>query len=460
MPTLNWIGKEAVVEHHLRVPFRTLRDVPALACGAHDGGNLIVEGDNLAALKALLPEYAGLVKCVYIDPPYNTGNDNAGGRGWVYNDNVNSPSIREWLARAVGREGEDLSRHDKWLCMMYPRLALLRQLLRDDGLIFVSIDETEVAALLHLLDEIFGRGCRLAVFTWVRKKKGSNLSKELRKVTEYVVAYKRTDAKIELRGAPAYAEKMVPLVNRANQMSRLTFPAGRVFTGKGFADGRVAAGVKGAEKGELAVTLETEVEVEGGVVAGEFSLTGRFRWSQATVDEELERGSRFVLSRDFRVNVARYNQAEKFKAPASLLSPQEGVGTNEDATEELRAIFPEKDKLPFDYPKPTSLVEYLLRAATHSEKDALVLDSFAGSGTTAHAVLRLNRADGGRRRFILVELEPEIARAVTAERVRRVSEGYAGAGGERVEGLGGGFRFCELCEPPHGGGGAQASEGV
>jgi adenine-specific DNA-methyltransferase len=440
MPTLNWTGKEAVVTHHLRVPLRALREVPALACGA-GGGNLIVEGDNLSALRALLPEYESRVKCVYIDPPYNTGQS-----ARVYNDSVNSPAIREWLARCVRQSGADLTRQDKWLCMMYPRLALLRRLLRDDGVIFVSIDETEFADLVHLMDEIFGRACRLAVFTWVRKKKGSNLSKELRKVTEYVVAYKRTDSKIVLRGEPAYAEKMVPLLNRANQPARLTFPAGRIFVGKGFADGPVAAGVKGAGKGELAVTLENDVRIAGGVFAGEFALAGRFRWTQATVDEELRRGSRFVVSRDFRVNVARHNQAEKFKAPASLLSPADGVGTNEDAARELRRIFPERDRLPFDYPKPTSLVEYLVRAATEREKDAVVLDAFAGSGTTAHAVLRLNQRDGGRRRFILVELEADIARAVTAERVRRVCEGYRDADGARLEGLGGGFRFCELGE--------------
>src|SRR3954468_20859732 len=130
MPTLNWIGKDAVVNHHLRVPFQLLKDLPELACGAPGDCNLIVEGDNLAALKALLPYYAGQVKCIYIDPPYNTGNE-----GWAYNDNVNSPLILEWLHKTVGREDEDLSRHDKWLCMMYPRLSLLRQFLTQDGII-------------------------------------------------------------------------------------------------------------------------------------------------------------------------------------------------------------------------------------------------------------------------------------------------------------------------------------
>ena len=138
LPTLNWIGKEAVVNHHQQVPFHLLKDVPELSCGEPGSGNLIVQGDNLVALKALLPYYAGQVKCIYIDPPYNTGNE-----GWVYNDNVNSPEIREWLGKTVGKEGEDLSRHDKWLCMMYPRLALLREFLWQDGAIFISIDDNE-----------------------------------------------------------------------------------------------------------------------------------------------------------------------------------------------------------------------------------------------------------------------------------------------------------------------------
>ncbi len=142
MPTLNWIGKETVVKHHKDVPLRLLEPVPELSCGAAEGGNLIVQGDNLHALRALLPRYAGQVKCIYIDPPYNTGNE-----GWAYNDNVNSPEIRKWLGEVVGKEGETLDRHDRWLSMMYPRLALLKRFLRDDGAIFISIDDNEVATL-------------------------------------------------------------------------------------------------------------------------------------------------------------------------------------------------------------------------------------------------------------------------------------------------------------------------
>src|SRR4030042_2300621 len=164
MPTLNWIGKEAVVKHHKDVPYRLLEPVPELSCSDSGSGNLIVQGDNLHALKALLPRYAGQVKCIYIDPPYNTGNEN-----WVYNDNVNSPEIRKWLGQVVSGEAEDLSRHDKWLCMMYPRLLLLKKLLREDGAIFVSICDNEFASLRLLMSEVFGASNFRTGITWQRK---------------------------------------------------------------------------------------------------------------------------------------------------------------------------------------------------------------------------------------------------------------------------------------------------
>jgi site-specific DNA-methyltransferase (adenine-specific)/adenine-specific DNA-methyltransferase len=435
MPTLDWIGKNAVRGHHLAVPYHLLECDRDFSVGDPGSGNLLVQGDNLLALKALLPYYAGKVKCIYIDPPYNTGNER-----WVYNDNVNSPEIRQWLEQLVGKEGEDLSRHDKWLCMMYPRLALLRQFLTEDGAIFVSIDDNEVHNLIACLDELFGPDRRLAIFTWVRKKKGSNLSKEFRKITEYVVAYKRSARKIELFGVPAYAEKRVPLLNRANPESSLLFPACTVRVGARVKDGPIQPGRFG--KGELSVVLAEPINVRDGVVEPAFSLTGRWRWSQSTVNHELANGSIFTLSKDFRINVDRYDQASKFKAPSSLLSPEDGVGTNEDATEELRALFPEEVKLPFDFPKPISLVQYLVRALCKDDQEAIVLDSFAGTGTTGHAVLAQNRADGGTRRFIVVEMHEGICRKVTYQRLRKAVEGY----GDTL-GLGGGFRYCTLGRP-------------
>ena len=189
MPTLDWIGKEAVVKHHKEVPYRLLEPVADLSCGAADSGNLIVQGDNLHALKALLPRYAGQVKCIYIDPPYNTGNE-----GWVYNDNVNSPEISKWLGEVVGREAEDLSRHDKWLCMMYPRLVLLKQFLREDVAIFVSIDDNELHFLRTLMDEIFGAQRWVCTLIWKRRQ--SPDSRNLNGVSadhEYVLCYAKSD---------------------------------------------------------------------------------------------------------------------------------------------------------------------------------------------------------------------------------------------------------------------------
>ncbi|MGA9827462.1 MAG: site-specific DNA-methyltransferase, partial [Rhodanobacteraceae bacterium] len=198
MPTLNWIGKDAVVRHHEEVPFRLLEEQPALSCGDAESGNLIVEGDNLLALKALLPHYAGQVKCIYIDPPYNTGQDERGDdgkrTGWIYNDNVNSPEMREWLGKVVGVEAEDLCRHDKWLCMMYPRLRVLHDFLRDDGMIFASIDDIELASLRLLFDEIFGIGNRIGTIVW--KNATDNNPTRIASEHEYVLCYAKDKRKL------------------------------------------------------------------------------------------------------------------------------------------------------------------------------------------------------------------------------------------------------------------------
>ena len=186
MPTLNWIGKEAVVRHHKEVPFRLLQPEPELSCEPADSGNLIVHGDNLHALKALLPRYAGQVRCIYIDPPYNTGNEN-----WVYNDNVNSAEIRKWLGAVVGKEGETLDRHDRWLCMMYPRLVLLRQFLRDDGAIFISLDDNEIGSLRLLMDEIFGPKSFVTTIAWQKIFTIKNSAKHFSEMHDYVVIYAR-----------------------------------------------------------------------------------------------------------------------------------------------------------------------------------------------------------------------------------------------------------------------------
>jgi adenine-specific DNA-methyltransferase len=166
MPTLDWIGKKAVVNHHREVPYRLLHCDRSRSVGDPDAGNLLVQGDNLEALKALLPYYAGTVNCIYIDPPYNTGNE-----AWVYNDNVNSPEILSWLGTVVGKEAEDLSRHDKWLCMLYPRLRLLREFLANDGVILCSIDDNEAAHTRLILNDIFGARNFIAQLVWEKGRK-------------------------------------------------------------------------------------------------------------------------------------------------------------------------------------------------------------------------------------------------------------------------------------------------
>jgi adenine specific DNA methylase Mod len=190
MPSLNWIGKDAVIRHHKEVPFRLLEADAECSCLVEENsGNLIVQGDNLHALKGLLPRYAGQVKCIYIDPPYNTGNE-----GWAYNDNVNSPEIRRWLGEVVGKEGETLDRHDRWLCMMYPRLVLLRQFLREDGAIFVSIDDNEVASLKFLMDEVFGRTNFVTQIEWQKRYTRSNNTVSFTTVVEHIVTYSKSSA--------------------------------------------------------------------------------------------------------------------------------------------------------------------------------------------------------------------------------------------------------------------------
>jgi site-specific DNA-methyltransferase (adenine-specific)/adenine-specific DNA-methyltransferase len=446
VPTLNWIGKEAVVNHHRQVPFRLLRDVPSLSCGDPGSGNLIVQGDNLLALKALLPYYAGQVKCIYIDPPYNTGNE-----GWVYNDSVNSPLINEWLGKVVGKEGETLDRHDRWICMMYPRLSLLKEFLRDDGVIFVSIDDYEINSLIFLLDELYGAGNRIGIFTWQRKKKGSHLDNHLRKMTEFVVCYALRKTRLSsLYGEDAYADKAQPIVKRTNKLKLLEFPPGIVQTS--LPDGTYEKGPRG--KPGTGLEFKSDFKVVRGVVKSELSVEGRFVWTQGTLSEELRLGTKIDLSKKFGFNAVRHDQLEKYKTPTTLLTPIIGIGTNEDASQQLSEIFNREMGKAFPYSKPVSLIHYLVRSATKDDPDAIVLDSFGGSGTTAHATLQLNNELGGNRRFVLIQMPHEtieqqkndenITRDITAVRVQKAITGYGITGGEKFSGLGGGFRYCEL----------------
>ncbi|MEI6349789.1 MAG: site-specific DNA-methyltransferase [Verrucomicrobiota bacterium] len=425
MPTLNWIGKDAVVNHHQQVPFHLLKDVPELACGEPGDGNLIVQGDNLVALKALLPYYAGQVKCIYIDPPYNTGNE-----GWAYNDNVNSPVIREWLGKTVGKEGETLDRHDRWLCMMYPRLALLRQFLREDGAIFISLDDNEVAALRVLMDEIFGGGNFIATFVWEKRT-----TRENRRVFsfkhDFVICYAKVKSNFEaVRNKLPYTEAVRGRFKNPDNDPRGVWQSVSLAAQEGHA---------------TESQFYTIVTPSGRILippAGNCWRVTVERFCELLADDRVWFGKHGK-------NVPRrkvfLRESGEELVPETIWTAAE-CGTTDTATKVLNEVFGGSSGFATT-PKPPELIERILQISTNPGD--LVLDSFAGSGTTGHAILKLNQAtpDTESRRFILVEMEPQIARNITAERVRRVAQGYQSAKTGCIEGLGGTFRYCELGEP-------------
>lgn len=426
MPTLTWIGKEKVVNHHLDVPFRVL-DRQYTFGDTPDSGNKIIHGDNLEALKALLPEYEGKIKCIYIDPPYNTGNEK-----WVYNDNVNDPHIRKWLGQVVGSEMDDLTRHDKWLCMMYPRLVLLNRLLSEDGAIFISIDENELASLKFVCDEIFGMSNFVGQWQWYKSATPPNLSHKIKRNVEYILGYEKCKNSTKYRGVQKVSKSDDPLIKPQNTIKHLTFPAGSIKF-KGLLNGTVPAGIYGTER--YSNVLLNDAVIINGTNSNPLTFENRFIWTQEKLEEELSNGTNINCSKSLVLSYKKANYSPE--VPPNLIDESVGVDTTEEAGKLLTRIFGKKV---FDFPKPPSLIEYLLMFLC--QKDSIILDSFAGSGTTAHAVLNLNKQDGGNRKFILVELG-DYAENITAERVRRVISGY-GEGKNAVEGTGGSFDFYEL----------------
>ena len=479
MPTLNWIGKDKVVNHHTEVPFRVLEhkygfrgDNPSDTSETHSG-NKIIHGDNLEALKALLPEYEGKIDCVYIDPPYNTGNE-----GWVYNDNVNDPHIRKWLGEVVGAEGEDLSRHDKWLCMMYPRLRLLHKLLSAKGVIFISIDDNEQANLKIVCDEIFGLTSFVADIAWQRTYSMRNDSLGIPAEKEHILVYSKDkcwqpnklsrtaemDAKYknpddDPNGAWQNTSAFAPSgITHQGMIYAIQHP----FTGKmlyptknacwRYAQSDMLAIMNGwcgyelknlhDEKRRASVCDIGEEEIRKDVLA--IVLSESLEISKEKATKVLQRGQwpRFYFTQNGKGGIRRKTYLSNVGGkPATNLWGFFEVGHTDEAKKELMAIF--DGKSPFDTPKPTRLLERILTIAT--QKDSIILDSFSGSGTTAHAVMKKNKEDGGNRKFILVELM-DYAETITAERVRKVLTGY-GDGKKTKDGLGGAFDYYELGEP-------------
>ena len=434
VPTLNWIGKDKVVNHANDVPFHVLeRKYSFDAQGNHekDNGsqNKIIHGDNLLVLKSLLPEYEGKVKCIYIDPPYNTGNEN-----WIYNDNVKSPQIQKWIHQVVGKEGEDLSRHDKWLCMMYPRLKLLRRLLADDGAIFISIDDNELYNLKFVCDEIFGANNFVGNITVVGNPRGRDYG-GIARMHDYVLVYQKSqNLKLNLIEEEEKQFKMFDKYGgfelrelrnrniRFNDENRPNLYYPFYVDVKSF-----------DENGLSKISLNYQEGWKELYPAKSQGINTVWRWGKEKAAENLNIN---IMAKPMKNG--SYMIVEKYRESRKMArSVWWDKDTNtEKGTLLVKEIF---DSKVFDYPKPMEMIKRILEMGT--KENSIVLDSFAGSGTTAHAVLKLNKEDGGNRKFILVEME-DYAERITAERVKRVIQGYGD-----VEGTDGDFNFYEIGEP-------------
>lgn len=452
MPILQWIGKEKVVNHHLEVPchvlFRTYSfDEEGQKEKDNGSENMVIHGDNLLALKSLLPKYEGRVKCIYIDPPYNTGNE-----GWVYNDAVNDPVIKRWLGEVVGKEGEDLSRHDKWLCMMYPRLRLLQRLLSDDGAIFISIGEDEHASLKLICDEIFGIGNYITDFSRQMKSGGAKGHFYTPSV-DYVLAYAKNISLLPYFRT-VLTQKQIDVfykfVETTGPMKGEKYGEERLFKSSLEARANQRYYIK-CPDGSFAIppgeTLPSKLEE--GLTVRPVKSDKVWKWTYLTYKREKEKGnivfkkttkSGLVDEHGYQSKWNIYNkvwlkeQQEKGVVPSNLILGFE----NRQSAAELKQL-----QIKFDYAKPIHLLEYLFQLARLDS--GIVLDSFAGSGTTAQAVLNMNMSDGGNRKFILIEMG-DYADSITAERVKRVIHGY-GEGKKAVSGTGGDFSFYELGAP-------------
>ncbi|MBR3410580.1 MAG: site-specific DNA-methyltransferase [Candidatus Methanomethylophilaceae archaeon] len=472
MPTLSWIGKERIVNHHKEVPFHSLKKIYSFPDeGPSDGGegrNLVIHGDNLYALKSLLPEYEGKVDLVYIDPPYNTGNE-----GWVYNDNVNDPRIRKWLGEVVGKEGEDMTRHDKWLCMMYPRLSLLRKMLSPRGSIFISIDDTEYANLKSVCDEIFGSSCFVSNISWQRTYSTRNDSKGIVNEVEHILVYSRE---------PGWTPNKLPRTEEMDSIYKnpdndnvpwasdnpfapgaathqgMVYAIQHPFTGEmiypsngrcwTFSQDQMLDYMEEWTSYELK-DLDDAVEraricgVDPSDVRSDIKaivLSKPLNEAAKDAKKILDRGRwpRFYFTKNGKGGIRRKTYLSNVGGkPPTNYWPYSEVGHTDEAKKEILSIF--DGKAVFDTPKPTRLIEQILRVAT--DKDSIVLDSFAGSGTTGHAVLRANKADGGHRRFIMIEML-DYAEDVTAERMKRAIIGY-----QKEPGIPGSFDYMVLGDP-------------
>lgn len=373
--------------------------------------NLYIEGDNLDVLKLLQESYLGKVKMIYIDPPYNTGND------FVYEDDF-AKSAGDYLAnsgqfdmggnRLVSNPESNGRFHTNWLNMIYPRLKTAKDLLTEDGVIFISIDDNELDNLLKICNEIFGESNLIDIFSWKKTETPANLSRLTKKAVEYVVAYKRGNLQ-KLRGLKKNSKSSNGLMNQTNAAHELIFPANQVDTG--IPDGVIVQGKYGT--GSYEIVLLEDTEIKGGFFVKPVKLFGKFKWSQDNLNRELARGTKISI-RTIALSPSYEREEYEAEKPWNIIDRTFGVGTNENASKELDNLLGINI---FDFPKPTSLIKYLINSCTDGSDT--VLDFFSGSATTAHAVIQLNAEDGGRRKYIMVQLPEE-----TDEKSEAFKAGY------------------------------------
>lgn len=398
----NWVGKQAARAEVLRPINKTLRPVKEDSVDWDTTQNLYIEGDNLEVLKLLQKSYLGKVKMIYIDPPYNTGND------FVYHDDSSRSLEEEDLAAGnideLGnryRKNTDSNGryHSDWCSMIYSRLMVARSLLTEDGVIFISIDDNEVENLKKISNEVFGENNLVGQWNWFKSATPPALSKKIKKNIEYILAYQKGGNNDVFTGVKKTSSSNDPITKPQNTYKNLLFPAGSISTK--LADGVYPKGIYGTEK--FPNELLNDLIVKNGKNENDVTFRNRFIWSQTTLDEQLSNGTRIELSKQLVISYkkAEYNR----EVPPSLIDIQVGVDTTENAGRYITDIF--DGKKIFDYPKPVSLLHYLTNFFIEGDKGSTILDFFSGSATTAHAVMQLNAEDGGNRKFIMVQLPEE-----------------------------------------------------
>jgi len=476
MPTLHWIGKDKVINHHMDVPFKILEHSFGFDEGTQtntetNSGNKIIHGDNLEALKALLPEYEGKIRCIYIDPPYNTGNE-----GWVYNDNLTDPKISKWLGLTVGKEMEDLSRHDKWLCMIYPRLKLLQKLLTDDGSVVISIGYQEVFNLMEVCKELFASKQIICITVQTSGGKPAGGFNYLHEYLVFIVPNDFQPNPLLFSGGNTRTpfEGLTLATFDKTQRPNQTYPifintsTGNLESAGESLQERKKTGIYNGELEDFEYNFD---EAPPGAVAI-WPITNKgkncvWRLISTRLLSDWEKGYIKVSPNRSKNSLNKYSiqylpEGVIRKIEQGVLTvtgrepgaPTLSFGENKTVGSEIPTIWIEKDFYTvkgtavledifgtkrFNYPKPLELVTEIIRAI--SSPNDIILDSFCGSATTGHAVLNLNKEDGGNRKFVLIEME-NYAESLSAERIKRVISGY-----KETEGTGGSFDFYELGLP-------------